>query len=79
MDVQLTPLQIECGVTVEQVRVEVPRAAFASGGRRVIVAAGVSPALGEAVASHMFREPATYCGMNALQMPVYRRTRRPGS
>lgn len=78
MDVTLTELQQACGVTEEAVRAEAARAAFTSGGRRVVVSAGASPALGEAVASFMFREPATYVGMNALGMPVYRREARRG-
>jgi hypothetical protein len=69
----LTPLEIACGVTLEDVARELPRGLFIDNGTAFIVAGTCGPALAGSVARCAFSGAyPTYKGMNSLGDHVYR-------
>lgn len=69
----LTPLEIACGVTLEDVQRELPRGLFMDNGSRFIVSGDCSPAIGSSVARCAFTgAPPEYLGQNQLGDRVYR-------
>lgn len=67
----LTDLEVECGVTLEQVQYYLPRGAFIDNGT-AWVSDAPGPALAGSVARCAFGRPATYTGQNLLGQAVYR-------
>lgn len=68
----ITDVEKACGVTLEDVARKLPRGLFIDNG-----AAFITDAIGAALAGSVARcafagKPATFAGMNALGMPVYR-------
>lgn len=67
---ELTEIELACGVTLEQVSDVMPRVLVRDG--RLFLPANTPPALGKAVARCVFADkPHTFSGI-ALGMPAYR-------
>lgn len=72
----LTDIELACGVTLDDVARELPRAMVRESGATVIVDGTLAPALGNAVARCAFgSHPYKYAGMNRdLGLAIYRAT-----
>lgn len=70
----LTDTELACGVTLEDVARELPRAMLRDHGATVVVDGTLAPALGNAVARCAFgSHPYKYAGMNReLGLAIYR-------
>lgn len=70
---ELTPIEIECGVTLEAVARELPRGVFfREDGRFFMVSKHLSPALAGSVARAAFGGPAEFSHLSR-NYPVYKR------
>lgn len=67
---ELTEIEIACGVTLEQVQELLPKVLVRGG--RVIFPALTGPALASATARAALASPVEFAGLNSLGMPVYR-------
>lgn len=68
---RLSPTEIACGVTIEQVRETRGRSLVRED--RVFIPLGTAPALAGAVARCAIGDEVVLAGMNSLRVPVYRR------
>ncbi|MHA3723779.1 hypothetical protein ACXR2T_07860 [Leucobacter sp. HY1910] len=72
----LTPIEIACGVTTEQVRALRPRVLIFDGGTAVAVSSTASPALATATARYALGREVAYDGFNdgfnVLGLAIYR-------
>lgn len=73
---ELTEIEVACGVTLEQVQEVLPKVLVRN--ERVIFPKFTPPALCGAVARCALAENAEFAGLNSLGLPVYRAERSNG-
>ena len=67
---ELSEIEVACGVTLEQVQELLPKVLVRNG--VVIFPKDTGPALAGATARCALARPAVFAGLNSLGMPVYR-------
>lgn len=71
----LTDVEIQCGVTLDQVAELLPRGLFFDNRQAFALPGDTAPALGSSTARSAFAGSAEFVGMNPLGMQVYRAVR----
>ena len=72
MNIELTELQIACGVTPDQVTAELKRCLVRDGGAKLIVDGKIAPALASAVAANHFGDiPYSFSFNRTLGLAIY--------
>lgn len=71
---ELSPIEIECGITLEQVAELLPKALLIESGTKIVFPVNTGAALASSTARCAFAgETADFAGLNQLTQPVYRR------
>lgn len=71
---ELSDIEIDSGVTLEQVQDLLPKGLFIENGEKFVLPADTAPALAGSVARCAFGADAQFLGLNQLSQPVYGRT-----
>lgn len=71
--VELTPIEHECGVTVDDVLELRRKIAFIDDSRAIVFPLYTGAALASATARYAFGEDAAFSGLSRYGQPVYRR------
>lgn len=71
---ELSPIEIECGVTLELVAELLPKVLLIDSDKKVVFPFNTGAAMASSTARCVFAgEPAEFAGLNQLGQPVYRR------
>lgn len=73
---ELTPTEMACGVSLEQVAGLLPKVLLFDGGTAVALPESTPPALASSTARCALKQPAVFAGFNQLGHPVYRKSTR---